>query len=118
MTEIDNYVKRGFLANMLKYTEFGNREPVFPILRTSLSGLRPNKLPRQAWRPMSSAAPPSLPATAQIRKNRLPSLFLELRRTSQPGSCRLKEKFKLVSHGYKVTIEKDSETDKAKNVTW
>jgi len=31
---------------------------------------------------------------------------------------RLKEKFKLVSHGYKVTIEKDSETDKAKNVTW
>jgi len=67
---------------------------------------------------MSSAAPPSLPATAQIRKNRLPSLFLELRRTSQPGSCRLKEKFKLVSHGYKVTIEKDSETDKAKNVTW
>ncbi|MEA1948991.1 MAG: hypothetical protein U9N83_17020, partial [Thermodesulfobacteriota bacterium] len=31
---------------------------------------------------------------------------------------RLKEKFKLVSHGYKMTIEKDSETDKAKNVTW
>ena len=31
---------------------------------------------------------------------------------------RLKEKFKLVSHGYKVTIEKDSETDKAKNITW
>jgi len=31
---------------------------------------------------------------------------------------RLKEKFKLVSHTYKVTVEKDNETDKAKNVTW
>ncbi|GAG39446.1 unnamed protein product, partial [marine sediment metagenome] len=31
---------------------------------------------------------------------------------------RLKEKFKLVSHRYKVTIEKDGETDKAKNITW
>ena len=31
---------------------------------------------------------------------------------------RLKEKFKLVSPGYKVTIEKNSETDKAKNITW
>jgi len=31
---------------------------------------------------------------------------------------RLKEKFKLVSHKYKVSIEKDSETDKAKNITW
>jgi transposase len=31
---------------------------------------------------------------------------------------RLKEKFKLVSHGYKITTEKDPETDKAKNITW
>ena len=31
---------------------------------------------------------------------------------------RLKEKFKSVSHGYKVSIEKDSKTDKAKNITW
>ena len=31
---------------------------------------------------------------------------------------RLKEKFKLVSHTYKVTIEKDNKTDKAKNITW
>ena len=31
---------------------------------------------------------------------------------------RLKEKSKLVSHGYKVTVEKDSKTDKAKNITW
>ena len=31
---------------------------------------------------------------------------------------RLKEKYKLVSHGYKITIEKDTETDKAKEITW
>ena len=31
---------------------------------------------------------------------------------------RLKERFKLVSHQYQVTIEKDSQTDKAKNITW
>jgi transposase len=31
---------------------------------------------------------------------------------------RLKEKFKLVSHGYKVSVEKDTETGKAKNITW
>ena len=31
---------------------------------------------------------------------------------------RLKEKYKLVSHTYKVSIEKDTETDKAKNITW
>ena len=31
---------------------------------------------------------------------------------------RLKEKYKLVSQGYKITIEKDTETDKAKNITW
>jgi transposase len=31
---------------------------------------------------------------------------------------RLKERFKLVSHGYKVGIEKDTETDKAKNIIW
>jgi transposase len=31
---------------------------------------------------------------------------------------RLKEKYKLVSHLYKITVEKDSETDKAKNITW
>jgi len=31
---------------------------------------------------------------------------------------RLKERYKLVSHGYKVTIEKDGETDKAANITW
>lgn len=31
---------------------------------------------------------------------------------------RLKEKFKLVSHTYKVIIEKDTEMDKAKNITW
>jgi transposase len=31
---------------------------------------------------------------------------------------RLKEKFKLVSHTYKVIVEKDTETDKAKNITW
>jgi transposase len=31
---------------------------------------------------------------------------------------RLKEKYKLVSHGYKVTIEKESETGKAINITW
>jgi len=31
---------------------------------------------------------------------------------------RLKEKFKLVSHTYKVTVEKDNKTDKAKNITW
>ena len=31
---------------------------------------------------------------------------------------RLKEKFKLVSHRYKITIERDTETDKAKNITW
>ena len=31
---------------------------------------------------------------------------------------RLKEKYKLVSHAYKVTVEKDSETDRAKNITW
>jgi transposase len=31
---------------------------------------------------------------------------------------RLKERYKLVSHLYKVTIEKDTETDKAKEITW
>ncbi len=31
---------------------------------------------------------------------------------------RLKERYKLVSRGYKVTVEKDSETDKAKSITW
>jgi transposase len=31
---------------------------------------------------------------------------------------RLKEKFKLVSHGYHVTIKKDSQTHKAINITW
>jgi len=31
---------------------------------------------------------------------------------------RLKERFKLVSHGYNVSIEKDTETDKAKNIIW
>jgi transposase len=31
---------------------------------------------------------------------------------------RLKEKFKLVSHTYKVSVEKDTESDKAKNITW
>jgi transposase len=31
---------------------------------------------------------------------------------------RLKERYKLVSHGYKVTIEKDSKNDKAKNIIW
>jgi len=31
---------------------------------------------------------------------------------------RLKEKFKRVSHGYQVTVEKDRETDKAKNIKW
>jgi transposase len=31
---------------------------------------------------------------------------------------RLKEKYKLVSHTYKTTIEKDTEMDKAKNITW
>jgi len=31
---------------------------------------------------------------------------------------RLKEKFKLISHTYKVIVEKDTETDKAKNITW
>jgi transposase len=31
---------------------------------------------------------------------------------------RLKERFKLVSHDYTVSIEKDSETDKTKNITW
>jgi len=31
---------------------------------------------------------------------------------------RLKEKFKLVSHGYNVSIEKDSQTDNASNISW
>jgi transposase len=31
---------------------------------------------------------------------------------------RLKEKYKLVSHTYKIIIEKDTEMDKAKNITW
>ena len=31
---------------------------------------------------------------------------------------RLKEKYKLVSHCYKVSVEKDSATDKAKAITW
>lgn len=31
---------------------------------------------------------------------------------------RLKEKFKLVSHRYRISIEKEAETDKAKNITW
>ena len=31
---------------------------------------------------------------------------------------RLKEKYKLVSHTYKITVEKDTETNKAKNITW
>jgi len=31
---------------------------------------------------------------------------------------RLKERYKLVSHLYKVTVEKDTETDKAKEITW
>ena len=31
---------------------------------------------------------------------------------------RLKERYKLVSHAYKVTGEKDSETDKAIDITW
>jgi len=31
---------------------------------------------------------------------------------------RLKERFKLVSHTYKVSVEKDTETDKAKNIIW
>jgi transposase len=31
---------------------------------------------------------------------------------------RLKEKYKLVSHTYKVIVAKDSETDRAKNITW
>jgi transposase len=31
---------------------------------------------------------------------------------------RLKEKYKLVSHRYQVKVEKDSETDRAKNIKW
>jgi len=31
---------------------------------------------------------------------------------------RLKERYRLVSRGYKVTIEKDNKTDKATNITW
>jgi len=31
---------------------------------------------------------------------------------------RLKEKYKLVSHGYTVSVEKNTETDKTKNITW
>ena len=31
---------------------------------------------------------------------------------------RLKEKYKLVSHGYNVKVQKDSKTDKAKDITW
>lgn len=31
---------------------------------------------------------------------------------------RVKERYKLVSHLYKVTVEKDTETDKAKEITW
>lgn len=31
---------------------------------------------------------------------------------------RLKEKYKLVSHRYQVKVEKDSETGRAKNITW
>jgi len=31
---------------------------------------------------------------------------------------RLKERYKLVSHGYKIIIEKDSKTDKAENINW
>ena len=31
---------------------------------------------------------------------------------------RLKERFKLVSHHYTISVEKDIETDKAKNITW
>ena len=31
---------------------------------------------------------------------------------------RLKERFKLASHRYNVSIEKDTETDRAKNITW
>jgi transposase len=31
---------------------------------------------------------------------------------------RLKEKYKLVAHTYKIIIEKDTETEKAKNITW
>jgi transposase len=31
---------------------------------------------------------------------------------------RLKERFKLVSHLYKVTVEEDTETDNAKQITW
>jgi transposase len=31
---------------------------------------------------------------------------------------RLKEKYKLVSHGYEITIEKDTKSDKAKNINW
>ncbi len=31
---------------------------------------------------------------------------------------RLKEKYKLVSHGYKIIVEKNAETDNAKNITW
>ena len=32
--------------------------------------------------------------------------------------ARQKEKYKLISHRYKVNIEKDTETDNAKNITW
>ena len=31
---------------------------------------------------------------------------------------RLKEKFKLISHRYNITIDKDPESDKAKSITW
>jgi transposase len=31
---------------------------------------------------------------------------------------RLKEKYKLVSHGYKVTIQKDNKTDKVQDISW
>ncbi|MBW2095080.1 MAG: transposase, partial [Deltaproteobacteria bacterium] len=31
---------------------------------------------------------------------------------------RLKEKFKRVSHGYKITIEKDGDSGKAIKITW
>jgi transposase len=31
---------------------------------------------------------------------------------------RLKEKYKLVSHGYQITIEKDTNSDKANNINW
>jgi hypothetical protein len=56
MADSGHDVKRKFLANSSYALKFGHGKPVFARLLASLSGLRPDKSPRQAFKLMFLAA--------------------------------------------------------------